>query len=195
MASNLLTSYGTFVAVPTRTMLKAAQIGLSVSMRIGNDEPHWRRATQSCPWVCINYYIIRRSCALSHCSMIIRIGRSKEGEVLYPEHYMTVQLEFCYSKAHQLRTDAFKAMRDRPSSQSCRTSCFASRGLASDRRDRRASLLVEARTPSSCAEEQDEILWSTNLLRELTRIIFVSSNSACTRMMLSACLGSWYFCR
>jgi hypothetical protein len=61
--------------------------------------------------------------------------------------------------------------------------------------------LVGGQTRSSCAtihaNQGQTITFSQHheCERGLTKMIFVSSNSCCTRMMLSACRGSWYFCR
>ena len=93
--------------------------------------------------------------------------------------------------------------RNEPSWPSCRTSCFAPTGRSSGPPGRLASRHARARTRSSCARMEQAPHNQHSLIRGAfgtqtdtrTSTILVSSSSCCTRIIASACRGSWYFCR
>ena len=79
-----------------------------------------------------------------------------------------------------------------PSLQFCRTSCFEPTGRSIYLQDCQVSRHVEGLILLFCAKT---IQWASLFLGkmlEITKTIFVSSNSCWTLMMVSACLGSWY---
>lgn len=105
-----------------------------------------------------------------------------------------------------------------PSSQSYRTSCSVPTKPLTDPQGYPASLLAQGRTRLSCAAGEERIQRQSNsdvicgrrgslpdrdphrphhyrpiMNSPRTRIIFVSSNSCCTRIIVSACRGSWNF--
>ena len=106
---------------------------------------------------------------------------------------MITQHEFCYCRETVSPTRAASLMKHIPFSLSCKTFCSVWKEHLNAPQDCPASLRVARRIQLFCARFTFRWGYQPRPYLKRTRTILVSSNSCWTLIIVSACLGSWYF--